>query len=776
MQISFVDFARLLFPALTSRCGLHLLTKPVQPRYRYELMEKRYGLFIGINDYDSSQLSFCVRDANAVADCLSGERFGFSAIRLIDKEATKHNILEWMHTILDDSPEYFIFYFAGHGVRAPFGSFIATADYTSFTPGIELHELASWAQLFHSKSTSTRCAFILDCCHAGAASLPRLQELTRDDLHRTFPPVSSGTVMLGACRGEQKAYELSDIQHGVFSWLLLRALTDGEAADDRGDVTINSVYDVVCARFPSMAQTPVFKGDISGSFIIGSGFPPNARPQSGAAEIAKACETGKALINNYEAWGPQSLDEWKEGGYLDSCQRLEPIIQWFDKQLEEHHSLSCDSNFLSLRESVLSRRQKLGHFDPDTLTRYGRAIRRLGEGAFGTVWKTVDEVGRCLAYKVYHPHDLGNKEKRSRFQHGYDAMQQLRHPRIVKVHAFTVCPLGFYMDYIDGSNLRQLGGVRDELDQARLLWEVANIVLHAHERDVIHRDIKPENIIATYDADTERWTPHLTDFDLAWFPTATQLTDQALGTLSYASPEQIRAPGSESAKKKAADIYSYGQLLYFVVKNSDPVPLDGSSNIGPLKRATERWASEEAASLICQLYADCTANEPKKRPADFYAVAKVLDSVIAALAGRGSWGDDDVARLMREIGFSIAGHETEVQGGVVRFSSLTGGTNVELSVPDVAAHTRDLKMVVKLMPLHRIIVGGSTNFGNSRSILNMRVEGAISGYHKRGVQKRSGSRGSYAVYIDVPHLTASAESVKLVTEIIRRSVEALERS
>ena len=76
-------------------------------------------------------------------------------------------------------------------------------------------------------------------------------------------------------------------------------------------------------------------------------------------------------------------------------------------------------------------------------------------------------------------------------------MRSLDHPRIVRVFEYTEAPLGFYMDYIEGSNLKNLNPAaslpQDEC--VGLLAQVAEAVHHADSRKVVHRDIKPENIV-----------------------------------------------------------------------------------------------------------------------------------------------------------------------------------------------------------------------------------------------------------------------------------------
>ncbi|MEK7865366.1 MAG: protein kinase, partial [Planctomycetota bacterium] len=143
----------------------------------------------------------------------------------------------------------------------------------------------------------------------------------------------------------------------------------------------------------------------------------------------------------------------------------------------------------------------------------------------------------------------------------YDAKQD------GNVHYFT-------MRLVDGlplSHLTKGKGLppRRALEIAR---KVALALDYAHARGVIHRDVKPANILI--DSAGE---PHVADFglakDLSPLPPGSSeagLTVQgsALGTPSYASPEQV---GADSARIDArTDVYGLGATLYEMLTGRPP--------------------------------------------------------------------------------------------------------------------------------------------------------------------------------------------------------------
>ena len=80
-------------------------------------MEKKLALCIGINDYPGtgSDLSGCVNDANDWGKLLSQK--GFTVKKLLDKEATRKNILDNMKSLIDPAikGDSIIFQYSGHG-------------------------------------------------------------------------------------------------------------------------------------------------------------------------------------------------------------------------------------------------------------------------------------------------------------------------------------------------------------------------------------------------------------------------------------------------------------------------------------------------------------------------------------------------------------------------------------------------------------------------------------------------------------------------------------
>ena len=164
--------------------------------------------------------------------------------------------------------------------------------------------------------------------------------------------------------------------------------------------------------------------------------------------------------------------------------------------------------------------------------------------------------------------DVAGPAPLERFVRESKVCAQLRHPNIVSIFDYNADdpqrPF-LVMELLSGPSLKDELAARGHFevdDVRRLVPHLCSALARAHERGVVHRDLKPANIVAHDFGGGER-VYKIVDFGVANVrqPTdETRLTGshQFLGTVSYASPEQLTG----SAIDPRSDVYSLGAVMF----------------------------------------------------------------------------------------------------------------------------------------------------------------------------------------------------------------------
>jgi len=185
--------------------------------------------------------------------------------------------------------------------------------------------------------------------------------------------------------------------------------------------------------------------------------------------------------------------------------------------------------------------------------------RRLGAGAFGTVYQAWDREQQVrVALKVLHS---GQPETLFRFKREFRALVDVTHPNLIRLYElFSDHERWFFsMELVEGENFLDYvrpGGGPCEFHRLRsALSQLAGAVQALHAAKLLHRDLKPANAIITNDGRVVAL-----DFGLVreLDSRSQHSLAQVVGTPAYMSPEQALQTGVS----EASDWYAVGVMLF----------------------------------------------------------------------------------------------------------------------------------------------------------------------------------------------------------------------
>jgi eukaryotic-like serine/threonine-protein kinase len=273
-----------------------------------------------------------------------------------------------------------------------------------------------------------------------------------------------------------------------------------------------------------------------------------------------------------------------------------------------------------------------------------KLTRLLGQGSMGRVYEADDDALGDVAVAIkFLSQTLLTRGMRTRFEREAKTCAQLgqRSMHIVRVTDYGVDEDGipFYvMEYLKGESL--IGVIsRQPLMLPRFLNLTRQIGLGlqcAHQGikmdgvtyPIVHRDIKPSNILVSQD-DSMGELVKILDFGIAKIlQSEISQTGCFMGTLAYASPEQME--GHELDAR--SDIYSLGIMMFQMLTATMPLIATTQSFGGwykvhhfhPPKSFEEANPSVKIPKMLEDLVVSCLAKSPSDRPQN---VAEILNAL-----------------------------------------------------------------------------------------------------------------------------------------------------
>ena len=255
----------------------------------------------------------------------------------------------------------------------------------------------------------------------------------------------------------------------------------------------------------------------------------------------------------------------------------------------------------------------------------------LGMGSGGVVYLAEQQdPQRAVAVKVLR---TNTPIPRRRFERESQFMAALNHPGIAHVYERGV-DAALALPYIA---MELVQGGRPITDFAQehhlqvrgcveLMLTACDAVSHAHAAGILHRDLKPANLLV----DTQGHLK-IVDFGVGrWLTSPATLQGIVVGTLNYASPEQLRGQAGT-----AGDVYSLGAVLYELLCGRPPLIFDAGNFIDAATRL-ERDSPPPPSTLnpactrnLNAIVLKAIAKAPQHRYATVAQLAEDLRSLLA---------------------------------------------------------------------------------------------------------------------------------------------------
>jgi serine/threonine protein kinase len=192
----------------------------------------------------------------------------------------------------------------------------------------------------------------------------------------------------------------------------------------------------------------------------------------------------------------------------------------------------------------------------------------LGVGGMGHVYRAVGPTGEPVALKLVKADLARDHVFRRRFDREARIAQTVAHPHVVPVldtgehEGIPYLAQRFVGNGTFEDSIKKTGTV-DVATAVHVCRQVADGLEALHANGLIHRDVKPANILLDQEG-----TAYITDFGLAKDSQGSLLTrpGQALGSLDYMAPEQIRSEEVSAA----TDVYALGCVMYECLCGAPP--------------------------------------------------------------------------------------------------------------------------------------------------------------------------------------------------------------
>ena len=190
----------------------------------------------------------------------------------------------------------------------------------------------------------------------------------------------------------------------------------------------------------------------------------------------------------------------------------------------------------------------------------------IGRGAFGTVYRGCNRLGKTLAIKMISKRNKTNACREAViFQ---NLKENSPHDNIIEVfdvksYKDSMCIMMEYCDLGDLNQFFKYSGCCQQLDvKFQLMKQIIAGIAFLHSKGIVYRDIKPGNILVKSTTSCGQIAVKLGDFGLSKFLAPNSQTSSMssdVGTFIFKAPEFFDFDESDKVRyRRNVDVYSAG--------------------------------------------------------------------------------------------------------------------------------------------------------------------------------------------------------------------------